>query len=145
MVNQAESELIRIGQPATIAFDAFPGLTLPGKVAAVGAMAVSSGRVNYYIRSVPVRVRITGQDPRVIPDLSASGDVVLWEKNESLVVPREAVHEDGGKPVIYVKQANAFAPRQVQLGSRSNTRVAVTSGLNTGEEIALQPSLVLNR
>ena len=144
-VNQTESEAIRIGQRATVTFDAFPGLVLKGKVDAVGALAIGGWRQNYYIRNVPVRVAIEGQDPRVIPDLSAAADVVLSEKEGGVVVPREALSEANGKTVVYVKQADSFAPRPVEVGDTNNTQVAVTSGLRPGDEIAVQALAVLNR
>jgi multidrug efflux pump subunit AcrA (membrane-fusion protein) len=144
-VNQVEGEFIRIGQRATLAFDAFPGLTMKSKVTAIGALAVSGWRQNYYIRNIPVRLSIEGQDARVIPDLSAGADVVLSEKDGALVVPREAVQEANGKPVVFVRQAGSFALRQVELGEMTNTQAAVISGLQAGDEVALQPPATLNR
>jgi len=47
----------------------------------------------------------------------------------------------GGKPVVYVKEGAGFRRREVQLGSRNNTQVAVLAGLSAGEEVALQPVL----
>jgi len=144
-VNQVEAEFIRIGQQATLAYDAFPGLLMKGKVAAVGALAVGGWRQNYYIRNIPVRLSIEGRDERVIPDLSASADVLLSEKDGAVLVPREAVQEANGKPVVFVRQGGAFAPRQVELGETSNTQVAVISGLQPGDEVALQPPATLDR
>jgi hypothetical protein len=144
-VNQVEAEFIRIGQQANLAFDAFPGLTLKGKVDGVAALAVGGWRQNYYIRNIPVRIAIQGRDPRVIPDLSASADVLVAERGEGIVVPREALQDSNGKPAVYVKQAGMFALRPVEIGGATNTQVAVTSGLRAGEEIALQPPPTLNR
>jgi multidrug efflux pump subunit AcrA (membrane-fusion protein) len=145
MINQAESEAIRLGQEARVEFDAFPGLRLPGKVIAVGALAVGGWRQNYYIRNIPVRVQIMGSDPRVIPDLSASGDILLGTEDGKVVVPRSAVADLGGKPVVYLKSQGAFAPREIALGEGNNTQVAVVSGLNAGDEIASLASAILNR
>jgi multidrug efflux pump subunit AcrA (membrane-fusion protein) len=142
LINQAESELIRIGQKATIQFDAFPGVTLNGKVTAVGAMALAGRRQSYYVRTVPVQLSIEGRDPRVIPDLSASADITLSESGEGVVIPRAAVQHADGEPVVYVKQNEGFERREVALGLASSTQVMVLSGLDSGEEVALQnPSL----
>jgi multidrug resistance efflux pump len=139
-LNQTESELVHIGQPATVRFDAFPDLVLEAHVESVGALALSSGRrVSNYVRQIPVRLSIEGSDSRVIPDLTASADVVFAQQDEALIVPREAVHEEDGKFIVYVKQAESFAAREVALGVASATQVAVLSGLEAGEEIALQP------
>jgi HlyD family secretion protein len=140
-MNQAESELVRQGQPALIRFDAYPQIKLNGKVIAVGTIASGGRRVSYYIRRVPVRIAIQDHDPRVLPDLTASADVVLAESPDSVIVPRQAVVEEDGHPVVYVKQGDAFTPREVELGMASNTEVTIRSGLQAGEEVALDRPL----
>lgn len=137
-VNQVQSELIRIGQPAYVEFDAFPGLRLKARVRSVGALAAGGWRQNYYIRNVPVTLEILGHDPRLIPDLSAAVDVVLTEKPGSVLVPLEAVHSEKGRSVVFVKQNGSFRSREVELGPKNNVHAIVVSGLKSGEEIALQ-------
>ncbi len=137
VVNQVEAEMLRMGQKATIEFDAFPGLRLPGTVDALGAMAVSSWRQNYYIRNIPVRIRIQGEDQRVIPDLSASADILIAREENALLIPLSAVTERNGKTLVRVRGRNGFEPREVQLGIRSNTHAAVLSGLEAGQEVLL--------
>ena len=99
-INQAESELVHIGQRADVGFDAFPALHLKGRVESVGALAVGGWRQNYYIRSIPVKIVLESPDARVIPDLSAFGDVVLSRQQDALIVPAEAVRTSDGKPVV---------------------------------------------
>ena len=137
-INQTESELVRIGQRATVHFDAYPDLMLKGKVTAVGSLAAGGRRVNYYIRRIPVRIALEGTDPRVIPDSSASADVVVGEQGDSIIVPRQAVVEGDGKSVVYVKRAGSFLAREVEIGMYSNTEAAVISGLEAGDEVALE-------
>ena len=138
-INQVDAEFVRLGQRATIWLDAYPGLVLEGKVEAVGTMALGGRRTNYYIRDIPVRIAAETKDPRAIPDLTASADVVIGEQDNTLLIPREAVQEEDRKSVVYVKQPNGFVPRKVELGMANDVQVAVTSGLKAGEEIALQP------
>lgn len=136
-INQAESEGIRLGRPAEVNFDAFPDLHVHGKVEAVAALAVGGWRQNYYIRNVPVRVALLQTDARVIPDLSASADVLL-SQTKGLIVPLEALHEEGGKTVVYVKSGDGFTRREVKTGVENHTQVAVIEGIEAGEEVALQ-------
>ena len=137
-ISQADIERVHIGQRATVRLDAYPGLVMRGKVESVGSLAVGGRRTSYYMREIPVRVTLEGSDPRIIPDLSASADVVIGEQEGALLLPREAVREENGKPVVYVKQEAGFAPREVELGGLSTTQVSVTSGLQEGEEVAMQ-------
>jgi biotin carboxyl carrier protein len=142
-MSQTEAELVRLGQSATLRFDAFPDIVLPGEVQGVGAMAIGGRRVNYYVRRIPVRVGIRKRDARVIPDLSASADI-RTAAAEGLIVPREAITAASGKPVVYVRQEGGFTAREVAIGGESPTQVAVTGGLQEGEEIALDPHTVIN-
>ena len=140
-MNQAESQMVRLGQRATVRFDAFPEIVLKGHVQSVGALALGGRRVNFNVRNVAVRLVLETVDPRVIPDLSASADVATSEPAGGLIVPREALSESGGKTIVYVKQGDAFVPREVEIAGVTNTQVAVASGIEEGEEIALQPTL----
>jgi multidrug efflux pump subunit AcrA (membrane-fusion protein) len=137
-INQSDAELVHLGQKAVVHFDAYPGIQVGGTVEAVGMMAGYNRRPNYYVRSVPVRIAIQGTDPRVLPDLTANADVVIAEQDNALLIPREAVQETGGKSIVMVKQGDNIAPREVTLGAFSNTQVSVISGLQEGDEIAIQ-------
>jgi multidrug efflux pump subunit AcrA (membrane-fusion protein) len=90
---------------------------------------------------VPVRIAIDEHDQRVIPDLTASADVIVAEQDDALLIPREAVQEADGKTIVYVKQGDNVVPREVELGPASNTQVSVTAGLQAGDEIAIKSEL----
>ena len=135
-VNQAESGDLKLGQSVTVGLDAFPGLTFPGKVYSMGAIAVS-GRQGQYVRTIPVRIAIEGYEPRLIPDLSAYGDVLISQQETSTLVPLGAIREEDGKTIAYVKTGGSFEPRVVRLGKRNEIEATVISGLNPGEEVAL--------
>ncbi|HXA52990.1 MAG TPA: HlyD family efflux transporter periplasmic adaptor subunit, partial [Candidatus Acidoferrum sp.] len=143
LMSQTEAETVRLGQPATVRFDAFPEIVLAGKVRGVGALAFSGRRTNYFVRRVPVQVSIVKPDARVIPDLSASADIVTSGPAEGLIVPREAVSEASGKSVVYVRQEAGFTAREVEIVGENNTQVAVSGGLHEGEEVALAPYSVI--
>ena len=136
-VNQVEAEFLRIGQRAAIGYDAFPNLRMSGKVYAIGAIAVGGRMQNFYIRNIPVRVIIEGQDNRVIPDLSASADVLLERKENVLLTPLAAVEKRGSGFTVRVKTASGFETRAVELGARTNTHAEVLSGLKAGEQVAV--------
>jgi multidrug efflux pump subunit AcrA (membrane-fusion protein) len=133
-INQAESSAFRIGQMATIGLDAFPGATYQGKVYAIGALAVAGGRSQqYYIRAVPVRVEVQNPDKRMIPDLSASADVLLGRADNVLVIPASALAREGGRDVAYVKGAQGFERRELKIGLHNGTHAEVVEGLKEGE------------
>ena len=54
----------------------------------------------------------------------------------ALLVADEAVQSLGGRDVVFVRHGSAFIVRQVVIGVRSGGRVAILSGLQSGERIA---------
>lgn len=136
-INQTESSLIRVGQAARIVLDAFPGLELKGKVYSIGALAVGGWRQQYFIRNIPIRLAIEGADPRVIPDLSAAGDVITGKVENATLAPLSAVEAVNGKQYVYVRTPGGFERRAVQLGASNHLQAAVLSGLQAGDEVRL--------
>ncbi len=134
-INQAESSLLRIGQPAKIGLDAYPGTGYTGKVFSIGALATRSFRDQYFIRSIPISVEVANPDPKMIPDLSASADVVLEKAENVVVAPASALEAQEGKTFVYVKGAKGFERREVATGITNGVHVAVLNGLRPGEEI----------
>ncbi len=118
-VNQVNAELIRIGAKARVHFDAYPDLELPAEVYSIGAMPKAGGWRAEYVKEIPVTFRLLKVDPRVIPDLSASADVVLESVPQAVVVPREAIFRDrpDGKPFVFVQQPSGWEQREVDLGT----------------------------
>ncbi len=135
-INQSESSLFRIGQEARIGLDAFPGAEFKGKVFSIGALAKSSTQ-NPYVRDIPIRIRIEGSHPRLLPDLSAYADVIIRRVDNARRVPLGAVHEEAVQAYVYVQRGEKYEKRPVELGFRNYTHVQVLSGLEVGEQVAL--------
>jgi HlyD family secretion protein len=133
--NQVETSELRIGQKVTIRLDAFPGLEFPGAVYSIGALATGSWMQNYYIRQIPVNVSIKGSDARLIPDLSASGEVVVEKQENVLTIPLSAVRDRTGNPTVRVREGDKFVDRAVTLGIHNESQIAVLSGLKVGDEV----------
>lgn len=137
-VNQSESGDIRLGQDVRVGFDSFPGLILRGKVSGLNALAVAGGRPQNYVRNIPIRVQLLETDPRVIPDLSAFGDIILEQASGVLRAPSSALVEEQGKFFLFVRSPQqTFERREVSIGIRSHTDVGITSGVKAGEEVRL--------
>jgi len=136
-VNQAESSEFRVGQDAIVKLDAFPGLQFPGKVYSIGALAAGGWRQSPYIRNVPIRVKIDGSDPKLIPDLSASADVVIEKAEGKVSVPRAALRDENGKTVAYVKAGDQWERREVTRGPENEAQAVALAGLSDGDEVRL--------
>lgn len=139
-VNQVDADKIRIGQRAYVRLDAFPDLVLPARVYSVGTVAVARQYRQEYVKEVPVLLKLEQMDPRVIPDLSASVDVVIEKEEKAIVVPAEALFSDPGdaQRYVFVKSGAKWQKRPVEVGLRNHIAAAVRSGLKPGELVALR-------
>jgi len=135
-INQAESDRFRLGMPAQMKLDAFPGLTLKGQIFSIGAIATGGRSQNFFIRNVPIRVSFDTVDPKLIPDLSGSADVLL-ESSEAgaTLVPLGSLAEEDGKSFVQVKTAKGFEKKEVKTGLRNDTHAVILSGLAADQEI----------
>ncbi|MCC7175620.1 MAG: efflux RND transporter periplasmic adaptor subunit [Bryobacterales bacterium] len=137
LASQAETSELRVGQTARISLDAFPDLTFPGKVYSVGAMARASRMESFYVRTIPVVVRIEGSDSRLLPDMSGAADILLRRDENKPLIPLEAIQSEGDRTFAYVRTASGFEKRYIEVGMRSSLEAAVLSGLQAGERVAL--------
>ena len=131
-------ERLRIGLKARIHFDAYPGLEVPAHIINIAAVPKSGGMRATYVREIPLLLKIDKMDPRIIPDLSCSVDVVIKEEAEATIVPLAGVFEDEqtGKKIVYLKQGEAWNRREIEVGLESYL-VASVKGLKKGDVIAL--------
>lgn len=138
-VNQADVELIRVGAQARLHFDAYPGLEVPGRVVSIGAMTKTGGQRADFVKEIPVFIKVERIDPRIIPDLSVSADVVIAEEREQILIPLESVRRDEpGQPAyVFVRTAAGYEKRNVELGLTSNVKASVRSGLKEGETVLM--------
>ena len=124
-INQVDIQNVRMGMMAEVRLDAYPDLVLEGRVSRVGAIASMGagggkfmrGGSGNYLKTIPVEVSIKVTDKRVIPDLSASADLLLKEEEADVLAPRESVRVEDGKHVVYVRDGEGFETREVQLGT----------------------------
>ena len=139
-VNQVDGEQLRVGMKAIARLDAYPDLRLPATVVGVGAMTRTGGWRANWVREIPIRLKLDKTDPRVLPDLSASAEIILGEERQAAVVPVAAVFRDrGGLPYVWVREpAEGWRRRDVEPALANFVEVAVRSGVRKGELVALE-------
>jgi HlyD family secretion protein len=140
-VNQVDAERLRLGMKATIHLDAYPDLSLPGTLVGIGAMSKTSTFRAGYVGEIPILLKVEKTDSRVIPDLTGSADVVLSSATSAVLIPRAALFEENGGAFVFVQGPEGWTKKQVQPGVSSFTEVAIESGLQKGEVVALQRPL----
>ena len=132
-VNQADVSRLQVGQPVRVGLDAYPDLSLNGKVERIAAIGVTSG-LSDKVRSFNVLFSIDGYDPRLMPDLSASLDVELQRIPNALLVPREAVGLSGDENYVLAADGGGYLRRPVRVQAENDSEAAV-SGIGEGTRV----------
>jgi RND family efflux transporter MFP subunit len=139
-----EGDLARlaVGQPVSIAVDAYPGKNFEGKITAIDA------RISAESRNVTVRAQFDNPDAKLLPGMFANVAVTTGAPVKVLTLPRTAaIYSLYGDNVFVVKTAppSADTPadkpglvverRFVRFGPTQGERIAVDSGLSEGESV----------
>jgi HlyD family secretion protein len=74
LVNQQDLATLNVGQPARVHLDAYPDLAFRGKLESIDPMG-KRGDFSSKLRNFSATFSIEGNDPRLMPDLSAAVDI----------------------------------------------------------------------
>ena len=134
-VNQGDINEMQTGQSVRVGLDAYPDLHFPGTVAQISPLGVMSNQSNK-VRSFVALINIEGSHPNLMPDLSASLDVILARTPAALVVPLDAVRYEGERAFVSVQRGSSFEDRPVTLGAKNAHEVVIASGIDAGAVVA---------
>jgi len=128
---------IRVGDSVGITLVAFPGQELSARVTRIADV------VDPQTRTVKVSVELANPTGRLRPDMFGSLRHAGAARRVP-VVPLAAVVREYGRSVVFVEQGpGRFARREVELGARAGTRVAVLRGIAVGEPVVVDGAVLL--
>lgn len=130
-IPERDVSLIQLGMVTRLQIDAFPGRIFEGKVARLNSALDSSSR------TLMAEVHVPNRDQLIKPGMFARVSLVLAEDKGSLLVPAEAVVEEEGKDFVYSVAEGKANRRAVTRGWAQNSFVAITKGLEEGEQIVV--------
>ncbi len=139
-VNQLDVYQLALGQSAEVRLDAYPDLVFPGKIELIGAIGANSD-FSKQIRNFTALISIKGTDPKLLPDLSAATDVILESIDGVLVVPRESVAIESGRPVVELRREGKSVLLPVRTGPANDCEVVIISGVEEDAVISRSPRL----
>lgn len=137
-VDEQESPNIEAGQTAVVHVDGLPDHPLAATVEAVAGMV---SRDSLFSSTGPVRefdvfLQLDASDPRLRPGMSVRVTVAGRTLSDVLQVPRQAIFEQDGSPVVYVNVDGVFEARRVTVVGSGVGTMAI-EGVAEGTEVAL--------
>lgn len=146
-VDEADIGNVLKGQRVTFTVDAYPGQEFDGDVTEVRQAATTTNNVVTY----EVVINAPNPDLKLKPGLTATISIFTLEIKNVLTIPSEALEYNStntsaqkavnGKHTVWVMKGNSIVQKEIEIGSRSNVLVEVTSGLSEGEKVVVGGTL----
>jgi len=135
---QSDLGRIKIGAPASLTLDTFPGRTFGGRVDFIYP------QVDADTRTAKVRVLFSNPGLQLKPGMFVSVTLKI-SMGEQIVVPATGVLQTGTRDLAFVYRRDGFIePREVQLGSRVGDDFVVLKGLKAGEQIVTSANFLID-
>lgn len=133
-IDELDIGRVEVGQGVSLELDAFPGEELEGEVAHIDAMGTASqGLVTY-----KVTIDLGNPSLAIKPDMTVSVRIVVAEREDVLLVPRQAVRRDAEGKYVEMLEGADLRRISVEVGLSDEGYTEIVSGLNEGDEIVIK-------
>ncbi|MBL8143453.1 MAG: efflux RND transporter periplasmic adaptor subunit, partial [Acidobacteria bacterium] len=133
VTNLVEKDLRRVapGAPALVDVDAFPGETFTGRVARVAPI------LDPATRTASMEIEVPNPTFRLKPGMYARVRLTVAQRQDALVVPRNAIVDYEGKRGVFLFQAegSTAAFRPVSVGLQDEAISEVATGVAQGDRV----------
>jgi len=129
---------IKMGSPASLTVDSYPGRVFRGKVDFVYP------DVDMTTRTARARLVFSNSQLTLSPGMfvNVSVDVNLGQQ---LAIPVSGVLQSGTRQIVFVDRGSGYLePREVQLGPQANDEYIVLKGLHAGERIVTSANFLID-
>jgi Cu(I)/Ag(I) efflux system membrane fusion protein len=130
---------VRIGQPATIRFEAFPAEPFQARVTYIYPT------VSLESRTGRLRLELDNSEGRLRPGMYARVELTTAPRPKAVVIPRSALLETGERALVFVEDATgALIPRAVTPGRVSGREVEILEGLVPGDRVVTAAAFLVD-
>ena len=137
-VLQTDIGRIKIGGPATVTVDAYPGRTFSGRVNFIWP------QVDMTTRTQRVRLIFSNPGMKFTPGMFVNVSLAI-PMGRQLTIPASGVLQSGTRQIAFVDHGNGYLePREVQLGPRVGGEFIVQKGLRAGERIVTSANFLID-
>jgi len=137
-VFQDEAGKVKLGDPAALTVDAYPGEGFNGRVDFIWP------QVDPATRTLKVRCNFDNRAGKLMPGMFARVTLRM-PMGRRLAIPDSGVLRSGTRDVAFVDRGDGYlTPREVELGSHVGQDYVVLSGLSAGERIVSSANFLID-
>lgn len=126
--NIFEKDLTRIevGQTVHLKVSAYQHDYFTGKIFYIGST------LDPVTKTINILVEIRNKMEKLKPGMFTNTNIVIGKKANTLVIPKEAILEDEGLQIVFVKEPQGYHRHVVQTGIVSDPYIEILSGVTEG-------------
>jgi macrolide-specific efflux system membrane fusion protein len=130
-VAEVDAPQVQVGQKAIVTFDALPNQTFTGKLLGIN----TTGTVSSGVTSYPAVIQLDDTNANILPNMSATANIIIKIDDNVLLVPSAAVQTIGSASTVRVLKNGQISTVSVEIGDSSNSQTVITSGLSEGDTV----------
>lgn len=136
-VYEKDLQFLATGESIRMWADAYPGEVFSGKVSFVDPV------VDPQTRTARVRAEFPNPGLRLRPGMFVKAEIEI-PVLQSLAVPKTAILSTGRRDIVWIEVANnTFEPREITVGTSTESYTQVLSGLEEGESVVITGGYLL--
>ncbi len=129
---------IKVGDPATLTVNTYPGRVFEGRVNFIYP------QVDMMTRTARARLIFSNSGLKLSPGMFVNVSLKV-PMGSQIVIPATGVLQSGTREIAFVERSDGYLePREVQLGSRVGHDFIVLKGLKAGEQIVTSANFLID-
>ncbi len=131
-VLEKDISLLKLGMKVKIKTESFPDKVFEGKISRI------SSSLELATRTLQTEIYIPNLNRMLKPGMFVRIEIVLVEKPQTLVIPKNAVIEEGGSKFIFVIQGNEAFRRSIVTGYEQDPFIEILEGVSEGDPVVVR-------
>ena len=127
-----EMERIKRNQDVAVSNYSQVAQKLEGKVTQISPALDPTSRM------FKIRIEAANTDLLLKPGMFVRADIILQEKTDVIVIPKDIILDRRGRKTVYVIQRGIALERRLELGIETSDSVEVVEGLNLGDSLIIE-------
>jgi RND family efflux transporter MFP subunit len=121
--------LVKLGQEVRLQVLPYPDQSFKGRVSYISPV------IDPHTRTIAIRAEIENKSLLLKPEMFGEAQIITGIKKNVISIPKTAVLDEEGQKAVFVKVGDGYEKRMIEISTKLDSQVEVTSGLGEEEEV----------
>lgn len=120
---------MKLGQEVRLQVLPYPDQSFKGRVSYISPV------IDPHTRTVRIRAEIENKSLLLKPEMFGEAQIITGVQKNVISIPKTAVLDEEGQKAVFVKVGDGYEKRMIEISTKLDSKVEVTSGLGEEEEV----------